>query len=238
MTKEAKRPFIPRPQRFLDKPPKSTIIAVVSLPQTNLTRWTHLWQDLSAAGPAEPVYADIMKRWSEPHRHYHNLQHLNECFAFLDEYKSQAQQPAVLEIALWFHDVIYDPKAHGTNERQSAELARFALRNACVSENIIEQVYQLIMVTQHHQPNDTLDAALMSDIDLAILGQPNERFQTYEQAIRAEYAWVQEADYIKGRSEFLKIFLQRPRIYTTSTFYTRFEDIARQNLHTSVEQLS
>ncbi len=204
----------------------------------SLTRWTHLWQDLSAAGPAEPVYADIMKRWSEPHRHYHNLQHLNECFAFLDEYKSQAQQPAVLEIALWFHDVIYDPKAHGTNEQQSAELARSTLRAAHVSQSIIKQVHQLIMLTQHHPPGDTPDATLMCDIDLAILGQNRSRFQAYEQGIRAEYAWVPEADYKKGRSQFLKIFLQRPHVYTTPVFQTRFEETARQNLRASVERLS
>lgn len=203
----------------------------------NLPRWTHLWQDLSSAGPAEPVYKDIMKRWSEPHRHYHNLQHLDECLALLDEYKSQAQQPAVLEIALWFHDVIYDPKAHGTNEQQSAELARSTLRAAHISEGIIKQAHQLIMLTQHHLPDDTPEAALMCDIDLAILGQNRERFQTYEQAIRAEYAWVPEADYKKGRSQFLKTFLQRPHIYTTPVFQTRFEETARQNLQASIERL-
>lgn len=210
----------------------------MSLPQTNLTRWTHLWQALSAAGSAEPVYTELVQRWSESHRHYHNLQHLSECLALLDESTSHAQQPAVLEAALWFHDVIYDPKARGTNERQSAELARFALSDASVSESVIEQVYQLIMITQHHQPDDTPDAALMCDIDLAILGQSSERFQAYEQAIRAEYAWVPEADYIKGRSEFLKTFLQRPNFYTTSVFQARFEEAARQNLQASVERLS
>lgn len=210
----------------------------MSLQQTNPTRWNHLWQALSATGSAEPVYAELVQQWSEPHRHYHNLQHLNECLTLLDEYASHAQQPAVLEAALWFHDAIYDPKAHGTNERQSAELARSALRDVRVSESVIEQVYQLIMITQHHLPDDTPDAALMCDIDLSILGQNSERFQTYEQAIRTEYAWVPEADYIKGRCDFLKTFLQRPRIYITSVFQARFEEAARQNLQASVESLS
>ena len=50
------------------------------------------------------------------------MRHLEECFAKLTEIRNFAEHAAEVELALWFHDAIYE-KYSSQNEVKSAELA-------------------------------------------------------------------------------------------------------------------
>jgi predicted metal-dependent HD superfamily phosphohydrolase len=88
------------------------------------------WRRCAAAVTARPlagkVFDELVARYSEPHRKYHTLQHLAECLAHVEAVGHLAEQPGEVEIALWFHDGIYDTQGHD-NERQSADWARAVL---------------------------------------------------------------------------------------------------------------
>jgi len=56
-------------------------------------------------------FDDLIRRYSEPHRKYHTCQHLDECFEKLEELRSEAAHPHEVEIALWFHDAIYEKQS-------------------------------------------------------------------------------------------------------------------------------
>src|SRR5215207_157618 len=74
-----------------------------------------------AARPIGPaVFDELVARYSEPHRKYHTLQHLAECLAHFEAVRDLAEQPAEVEMALWFHDAIYDTQRHD-NEEKSAD---------------------------------------------------------------------------------------------------------------------
>jgi predicted metal-dependent HD superfamily phosphohydrolase len=169
----------------------------------------------------------LLAAWSEPQRAYHTLQHLEECLCLLDD--SAGEQPALLEMAFWFHDAVYDPKV-GDNEERSADLAALALSDLGASAVTIERVRRLIMLTKTHQPSDDADEALLIDIDLAILGQSVERFDEYEAQIRFEYSWVPEEVYREKRAEVLCGFLNRDQIFVTEPMRQRFERSAMDNL--------
>lgn len=141
-----------------------------------------------------------------------------------------------LEIALWYHDAVYDPRSTD-NEARSAAMAQRDLQAARVAPSRIEAIDQLIMATKHDGTVETPDAALLVDIDLSILGRSRDEFEQYDQAIRAEYAWVPEDEYRAGRSAVLERFLARPAIYATTWFRARYEKIARRNLALALEQL-
>ena len=59
--------------------------------------------------------------YDAPGRHYHNLRHIRHCLAELDAAKSLAKDPTSVELAIWFHDAVYDPQCHD-NEERSAQL--------------------------------------------------------------------------------------------------------------------
>ena len=195
----------------------------------NLQRWAQVWERLGA-GSGDPVlFHQLQDRYAEPQRAYHNVQHIQECLNHLDQAQSLADQPAEIEMAIWFHDAIYDSR-RTDNEIRSAGWAQNVLLSRQIAPPKAQRVYELILATQHDHKPTTADAALLIDIDLSILGQPPARFALYDQAIRREYDWVPAATFRTRRSAVLQHFLDRPRIYQTDHFYSRFEAQARQNL--------
>jgi len=102
-------------------------------------RWLTLCQTAGANKAAARWYERLARAYDEPQRHYHNQQHIAECLWEFDQARSLARQPITVELALWFHDAVYDPKA-GDNEEQSAALAKSCLREGGVSEALVETV--------------------------------------------------------------------------------------------------
>ncbi len=151
-----------------------------------------------------------------------------DCLQQFDCVCDQALAPIELELALWYHDAIYDPQARD-NEAQSAAWARRDLHAARVAHSSIEAIDELIMATQHDGETLSPDAALLVDIDLSILGRSPAEFDQYDQAIRREYSWVPEDQYRAGLGAVLERFLARPAIYSTTWFRARYEKAARRN---------
>jgi predicted metal-dependent HD superfamily phosphohydrolase len=195
------------------------------LPQRS---WQRAWAALGLSAP-EGLMQQLMDAWAEPQRHYHSLQHLRECLALLEPALDLAQRPGEVELALWFHDAVYDPKGKG-NEARSADWAVGALAHAGAGSEVQEQVRALIMATCHDVVPVDDDARLLVDIDLAILGADPARFAEYDAQVREEYRWVPDLIYRVKRKEVLAGFLARPAIYWTERLGERFEARARENL--------
>jgi predicted metal-dependent HD superfamily phosphohydrolase len=198
-------------------------------------RWQRLWLDAGASGDSATWYQRLTQAYAEPQRHYHNQQHIAECLAEFDGARHLAHQPASVELALWFHDSVYDPKA-GDNEEQSAALAKNCLEAAGLSR-LASTVNELVMTTKTHHAEAGPDAALVVDVDLSILGQSEARFAEYESQIRKEYGWVPKPIFNSKRKEILQRFLGREHIYTTEYFANRYEEAARRNLERSIGKL-
>lgn len=141
-------------------------------------------------GPA--VFDELVARYSEPHRKYHTLQHLTECLAHFEAVRDLAEQPAEVEMALWFHDAIYDTQRHD-NEEKSAGWACEVLLAHGTTAAAAQRVHDLVMATRHTALPVSPDEQLLVDVDLSILGAGGERFAEYEQQIRDEYAFVPPA---------------------------------------------
>lgn len=175
--------------------------------------------------------------YAQPHRRYHNLEHLADCLREFDRAKHLAADPAALELAIWFHDAIYDPRA-ADNEERSAELAVDWLGKSQASYALTDSVRRLVLATKSHDASLHVDAPLLVDVDLSILGQPPERFWEYERQIREEYSWVAAEVFAAKRAEILQKFLARPRIFNTEMFFQQMEAQARINLQASVQRLT
>ena len=148
--------------------------------------WTAAWQALGVAAPDDALRFELQRRYGEPQRHYHTMQHLGECLAWFDREQALAERPGEVALALWFHDAIYDVHAHD-NEARSADWARQALQAAGASDASADRVHALVMATRHDAVPEGRDAELLIDIDLSILGAERARFDEYERQVHAEY---------------------------------------------------
>lgn len=200
------------------------------------SHWQAAWQSLCGQpGDAALLHA-LVARYTEPHRHYHTLQHLDACLRHLPALRGFASHPDEVALALWFHDAIYDIGATD-NERRSAHWAVDSLLSAGVEVAVSQRVFSLIMVTRHDVAPRTVDEQVMLDVDLAILGARAEVFDGYEGQVRVEYRTVSEPLFRANRRRILQGFLARERIYHTGLFHGRFETQARRNLARSIAAL-
>lgn len=194
-------------------------------------RWPAVWQRLGVS--SFPYVGELMQRWAEPQRRYHTTAHLAHCLATYDR---NPLRDARVELALWFHDVVYDPHA-SDNEERSADMARSVAVAAGLTSETIDVVAGCILATRHREPPANAAQSLTLDVDLAILGETRRRFDHYDAAIRAEYAWVPEETYRRERGRILAGFTTRDDLFTTPWFRRRYMDQARANLLRAVRRL-
>jgi predicted metal-dependent HD superfamily phosphohydrolase len=202
----------------------------------DIERWRSTWRGLGVTAPDDHLYEVLIGRYAEPHRRYHTLQHLDECFERLDEARGLAERIDEVELALWFHDAVYETRKQD-NEEQSASWARDVVERSGLPSDAGERVYRLILATKHDAEATSPDAALLIDVDLAILGASPERFDEYERQVGEEYSWVPGFLFRRKRREILEAFLARPHVYGTTLFRQRYEVAARTNLARSIRRL-
>jgi len=206
-----------------------------TITHTTLARWLKLWSDQADHPALKRIYDDLVKMYGEPHRHYHDLRHISRCLEELAEARSHADHPFEEELAIWFHDAVYDPR-RSDNEEASAGYAMETLGKLTEKE-ILERIRSLILATRHTDPPRSDDERLIADIDLAILGSSAEEYREYEDGIRREYSWVPEDRFKAGRTEVLARFLERDHVYHTGHFREKYEANARANLSHSISEL-
>lgn len=192
-----------------------------------LDRW------LALAGPGrERTGKDLLARYAEPHRRYHDQRHLGEVLDALDLLGGER----TAQLAGWFHDAIYDPR-RGDNEDRSAELATEMLAGRPPHE--ITDVARLVRLTATHLPHaDDPDGAALCDADLAILGADPGRYDVYAAAVRAEYAHLADPVFTRGRAAILHGLLARETLFHTEFARSRWEQGARANVNRELAHLT
>lgn len=195
-----------------------------------------LFNPFADSGYLKAGFDGLVGRYLEPHRFYHNLNHIGGSLDAFDRIAHNLADPFSIEAAIWFHDVVYDSKS-SKNEAQSAEYASDFLSPTKVSQNAVSEIHRLIRLTRHPANPSTEDEKYLIDIDLSTLGAGHELYDRYEAMIRKEYAYVPDLLYKKGRRKMLTSFLDCEHIYRTRYFRDRFEAQARANIGRALEKL-
>ncbi|WP_449278994.1 DUF4031 domain-containing protein [Leucobacter sp. GX24907] len=182
---------------------------------------------------------DLISRWNEPHRAYHDELHLEDVLLALDHLATRGErlEPATL-LAAWFHDAVYTGST-GSDELDSASLATSALAPFEVDAGLVQLVGEIIVATNPGRAVEDASPPLahMLDADLAIFASPQHRYAQYASAVRVEYAHVPPSDFAVGRSRILSGYLGQPTIYRTETARQLWEERARANLEREISEL-
>lgn len=193
------------------------------------------WQRLAPTDSS--VGADLIARWSEPHRRYHTLDHLAFMLGVIDEHATLADDPDAVRLAAWFHDAIYEPFTPD-NEERSAELALSALPGLGFAADRVAEVARLVRLTAGHGVADgDRNGALLADADLAVLASAPADYARYAAAVRAEYAAVPEDAFRSGRAQILGTFLAQPDLYRAVPARAEWTARAHDNLRAEITTL-
>lgn len=185
-----------------------------------------------------PLLQDLLLRWAEPHRHYHDRSHLLAVLNAIDllerSGESLGQFPRAVRMAAWFHDAVYRANASllpGQEEEDSAVLAEEMLSDFGLPDLEIAETSRLIRLSAAHDPDSADEAGMVfSDADLEVLGRTGPDYQRYVAAVQQEFAHVPAAAFALGRVEVLRALLKLEPLYRTRTGRDRWEAQARRNL--------
>lgn len=198
-------------------------------------RFAGLLQRLGLESSFEEVYALLVEGYSQPWRHYHALNHIRACLDRLDEVRDSLGDPDAVELALWFHDAVYQPTA-ADNELRSALLFDKVLGVSMPTPRA-DRIHAMIMATVHPSTPEDNDGRFLVDIDLSSFALPREEFLRDTVLLRKESARLTDAQFQHGMLTFFKKMLARPTIYLTDYFRAECEEQARTNLSDKVREL-
>lgn len=195
----------------------------------------------------------IKEKYSEHHRYYHNLNHIEDMLVLFqkvkDEYKkSGGKLPYANEIylATMFHDIIYNIKKDTkSNEVKSAEFAADYLKEHLKTPNIdIDVVCELIKLTESHtDPRHEAKELeeyqkIFLDMDMTIFAAEEDKLGTYENAIYQEYSSLYTRNiYIEGRRDVLWDLLEKRYIYHSNLFRKKYDKKAWKNVKSLINYL-
>jgi predicted metal-dependent HD superfamily phosphohydrolase len=183
----------------------------------------------------EHCFSIVMEHYANPNRHYHNLKHIENLVAQIQQLSLSAHDHAILIHVALFHDVIYKA-GRKDNEQKSAEFARYWLSKLNFGTTESQLICDIIRATKTHRSSDFL-TQLFLDMDLSILGENEGNYQEYTHQIRKEHIQIPNYLYKIGRKRFLKMMLSREVIFTTPKYYEAFENRARKNLRNELNSL-
>jgi len=211
-------------------------------------RYISLWRRLGAE-PGAAAGAALVAAYDGPGRYYHSGVHLRDVLEKLDWAKTALEASGeikhlaapekqklfdTIELALWYHDAVYDAKAKD-NEEKSRDLFLSHAEKPGIADDVKKEVAGLIELTKHHKNAKTLPERILVDCDLAILGASPAAFAAYDTDIRKEYAHVPAAVYKNARRSVLKGFLDQPHLFKTEAFHQTYDAPARANLGRAVK---
>lgn len=185
------------------------------------------WHDLLPKSPA--LGGELLRRWREPHRHYHDVRHLAQMLGALD-LLAAGSVPRPVALAAWFHDAVHDGRA-GADEEQSALLAAAELPGAGVGRAEADEVARLVRLTATHAPaGDDADGLLLVDADLSVLGLPPGRYHMYSRGVRLEYPGLPDHVFAAGRTAALEALSSRAPLFGLPVAERTWSRQAHQNL--------
>lgn len=199
--------------------------------------WDMLSYQLSIPkADSRKILKEIIEKYTEPHRSYHNLSHLYSMLMMAEEYYDFIENPILFELSIWFHDLIYDPKRND-NEEKSAERA-VELLSPFLADSFLENLKQIILSTINHTPIlKNNDSKLFLDLDMSVLASDSTVYEKYTSAIRKEFSIFSDEIYIAGRKSVLGKFIEGENIFFTEFFQENFEKQAIENIQNEIASL-
>lgn len=205
-------------------------------------RFTALMERLHIGRPrAEKAFDRLVEGYRHPVRHFHDIGHVADVLSHLDwaaEHVANIKAlPAddrqvfldSIELAIWYHDIVYDAKSHD-NEAESARFMVTEAERLGIDPATVREAAQAILITADHANAKTLAEQIIADCDLHTLGVSWPQFEKNSQLIAAEYAHVPPDAFIEGRRQFMAAILAKGPIYKTKAFADRYERQARDNI--------
>ena len=223
-------------------------MGVIEAPQWLLPAFTRSVKAIGATQPPEAIGSAgelLIERWSTPDRRFHNLRHLIDMLARVDELAEESHDPDIMRVACWYHGCVFSSDVEevirgngGEDETASAAFAEADLRHLGVPMETIKRVCCLIVNLKRHMLDEhDIDAQALIDADLGTLAVDPQTYAEYVRLLREEYSHIPVEEYLRGRLTIVSRLLDREHLFH-SPLGERWEHPARENLAAEQRRLN
>ena len=223
-------------------------MGVIDAPQWLLPAFTRSVRAIGATQPPEAIGSAgelLIERWSTPDRRFHNLRHLIDMLARVDELAEESHNPDIMRVACWYHGCVFSSDVEevirgngGEDETASAAFAEADLRHLGVPMKTIKRVCCLIVNLKRHMLDEhDIDAQALIDADLGTLAVDPQTYAEYVRLLREEYSHIPVEEYLRGRLTIVSRLLDREHLFH-SPLGERWEHPARENLAAEQRRLN
>ncbi len=215
-------------------------MGVYDAPQWLLSAFVRSVQAIGGTAQPEEIRSTaeaLIERWTAPDRRFHNLKHLVDVLARVDQLNEETHEPDIVRVAAWYHGAVFDAalaaasaNRGGEDEAASADVALRELVALGVPEARARRVHDLVIQLARHTPDPAdPDSAVLCDADLGMLAVEPQKYKAYLEDLRAEYGHIAKIDFLRARQRILHRLLARPSLFV-SPLSERWEEPARQNI--------
>ena len=223
-------------------------MGVIDAPQWLMPAFTRSVRAIGATQPPEAIGSAgelLIERWSTPDRRFHNLRHLIDMLARVDELAEESHNPDIMRVACWYHGCVFSSDVEevirgngGEDETASAAFAEADLRHLGVPMETIKRVCCLIVNLKRHMLDEhDIDAQALIDADLGTLAVDPQTYAEYVRLLREEYSHIPVEEYLRGRLTIVSRLLDREHLFH-SPLGERWEHPARENLAAEQRRLN
>ncbi len=186
----------------------------------------------------------VMAAWSDPARTCHNTKYLMKVLDTLDELAECAHSPEELQVAAFYHGVVfYAPRrldyVHaGRDYAASANVAATQLPLLGVPDDAIGRIVSLIeRAAIETQVFDDVDGQVFHDALLGTLLMAPQDYRDYRARMVGEYSHLPKRLYLLGRRRQVRALLDQPALFI-SPLAEDEDAIARSNLEAELARLN
>lgn len=185
-----------------------------------LPNWAEEFRYSSALSDfhANETFDFLINCYQSKERKYHNLNHLEFLFDIPKSGVREDRDLIIETMFFFFHDCVYEinPLAPVTdNEHKSTLEARPRMERMGFGKDysVIEEVCEVIELSNHSTTTNNRLYQWLLDCDLAILATEPYEYQEYVKNIRTEYGTVTQQTWKNKRTEFLEYMLAKKQIF-------------------------
>ena len=205
----------------------------------------------------ERVWQILCFGYRNEDRFYHSFDHIVDCLHKFKLIKDKIKYPKAFELAIWFHDIIYNPLSKN-NEDESANLAYNLIYE--IDKELAVRVKELVLFTKwdsswfldgsvgklyktHGCDFETLneDFLYLRDIDWSGFGMDWDYYCSNTEDICRESPYMDYETFCRKRIgflEWLKVLQDNYRpLYSTEFFSDMLTERANQNINRELELL-
>jgi predicted metal-dependent HD superfamily phosphohydrolase len=197
-------------------------------------RWNAIF---GTSEDSKVVFEVLIQSYSQPHRKYHNLNHIEFMLQNLEKLFPDQKNSRSIHLAIWFHDVVFNPYSRSNEESSQKIFLKYAPRLSVTPKETEDTLKMIESSIRHSALQNTREESCFLDLDLLALGQDREAYFRYSAQIREELRLIPDFIYRNLRTKALQSLFSEGTLFRSDEL-RHLNKVATENINFEISELN